>query len=83
MTFDKFTIKAQESVQEAVNIAESKGQQYVEPEHLLKGIMVQGKDICQFIFQKLGVNATQLERVVDGEISHLPRASYSSSAPSI
>ena len=73
MTFDKFTIKAQESVQEAVNIAESYGQQYVEPEHLLKGIMVQGKDICQFIFQKLGVNATQLERVVDGEISHLPR----------
>ncbi len=73
MTFDKFTIKAQESVQEAVNIAESNGQQYVEPEHLLKGIMVQGKDICQFIFQKLGVNATQLERVVDGEISHLPR----------
>jgi ATP-dependent Clp protease ATP-binding subunit ClpB len=73
MTFDKFTIKAQEAVQEAVSSAERAGQQYVEPEHLLKGILVKNKDITNFIFQKLGANAAQIERVVDSEISHLPR----------
>ena len=73
MTFDKFTIKAQEAVQEAVASAERAGQQYVEPEHLLKGILVKDKEITRFIFQKLGANAAQIERVVDSEISHLPR----------
>ena len=73
MTFDKFTIKAQEAVQEAVTCAERAGQQYVEPEHLLKGILIKDKEITRFIFQKLGANAAQIERVVDSEISHLPR----------
>ena len=73
MTFDKFTIKAQEVVQEAVQTAQRNGQQAIEPEHLLKGILVKGKDVCNYLFQKLGANPTQIEKVVDGEISHLPR----------
>ena len=73
MTFEKFTIKAQEAVQEAVSTAERNGQQAIEPEHLLKGILVKGKDICNFIFQKVGANSTQIEKVTDSEISHLTR----------
>ena len=73
MTLDKFTIKAQETIQEAVNTAQRNGQQAIEPEHLLKGILVKGKDICQFLFQKTGANPTQIEKVVDGEIAHLPK----------
>lgn len=73
MTLDKFTIKAQEAVQEAVNIAQRHGQQAIEPVHLLKGVMTKGKDITNFIFQKLGVNAGQIETVTDSEISRLPR----------
>ena len=73
MTFDKFTIKAQEAMQEAIQTAQQRGQQYVEPVHLLKGIMVKGKDVCNFIFQKLGVNANQVEKAVDSEVEHLPR----------
>ncbi len=73
MTFDKFTIKAQEVVQDAVQTAQRNGQQAIEPEHLLKGILVKGKDVCNYLFQKLGANPTQIEKVVDGEISHLPR----------
>ncbi len=73
MTFDKFTIKAQEAVQEAINCAEQRGQQYVEPEHLLKGVMVKGKDTCNFLFQKLGANANQVMKALDSEIDHLPR----------
>ena len=73
MTLDKFTIKAQETVQEAVNLAQSSGQQSIEPVHLLKAIMTKAKDVSNFIFQKLGVNARQVETLVDSEISHLPR----------
>ena len=71
MTFDKFTIKAQEAVQEAVSTAERNGQQAIEPEHLLKGILVKGKDICNYIFQKVGANVAQVEKVTDCEIAHL------------
>ena len=46
MTFDKFTIKAQEVVQEAVNITQRQGQQSIEPIHLLKGVMVKAKDVA-------------------------------------
>ena len=73
MNFDKFTIKAQEAVQAAVNVAQRGGQQSIEPVHLLKGIMEKGKDVTNFVFQKLGVNPMQIERLADSEIAHLPR----------
>lgn len=73
MTFEKFTIKAQEAVQEAVNTAQQNGQQSIEPVHLLKGVMVKAKDVAGYIFQKLGANASQIEMVVDSEIKRLPR----------
>ncbi len=73
MTFDKFTIKAQEVVQQAVNIAQQNQQQTIEPLHLLKGIFEKGKDVCTFVFQKLGVNAMQVQAVVDNELQRLPR----------
>ena len=73
MTFDKFTIKAQEVVQEAINTAQANGQQTIEPVHLLKGIMLKAKDVANFIFQKLGVNAGQIDMLVGQELQHLPR----------
>ena len=73
MTFDKFTIKAQEVVQQAVNTAQQNGQQTIEPVHILKGILLKGRDVANFLFQKLGVNAQQIETLADQEIQHLPR----------
>ena len=73
MTLDKFTIKAQEAVQAAVNAAQMNGQQVIEPVHILKGILEKAKDVTNFIFQKLGVNAQQIELLVDQELKHLPR----------
>ena len=73
MTLDKFTIKAQEAVQQAVNTAQLNGQQVIEPVHILKGVLEKAKDVCTFIFQKLGVNAQQIEMLVDQEIQHLPK----------
>ena len=73
MTLDKFTIKAQEAVQEAVNAAQMNGQQVIEPAHILKGVISKAKDVTTFIFQKLGVNAQQIEMLIDQEIQHLPK----------
>jgi len=73
MTLDKFTIKAQEAVQQAVNTAQLNGQQVIEPVHILKGVMEKAKDVTNFIFQKLGVNAQQIEMLADSEIKHLPK----------
>ena len=73
MTLENFTIKAQEAVQNAVNTARQNGQQVIEPVHLLKGVMEKGKDVVNFIFQKLGVNAAHVGTLIDNEIQHLPR----------
>ena len=73
MTLDKFTIKAQEAVQEAVNTAQMNGQQAIEPAHILKGVIAKAKDVTNFIFQKLGVNGQQIELLIDQEIQHLPK----------
>ncbi len=73
MTLDKFTIKAQQVVQEAVHTAEQNGQQSIEPVHLLKGILIQAKDVTTFLFQKLSVNGRTVTTLVDQEIQHLPK----------
>ena len=73
MTLDKFTIKAQEAVQEAVNTAQRNGQQTIEPTHLLAGVMAKAKDVTNFLFQKLGVNGQQIEMLIQQELQHLPR----------
>ena len=73
MTLDKFTIKAQEAVQQAVNTAQLNGQQVIEPVHILKGLLEKAKDVTNFVFQKLGVNAQQIGMLVGQEIQHLPK----------
>ena len=73
MNFDKYTIKAQETVQEAVNIAQRAGQQSIEPVHLLKALLEKATDVTNYIFQKLGVNAMQVSTLANSEVEHLPR----------
>ncbi len=73
MTFDKFTIKAQEAVQAAVNIAQRNGQQTIEPVHILSGIIEKAPDVTNYIFQKLGMNAAQIDLLLKQEMQHLPR----------
>lgn len=73
MTFDKFTIKAQEAVQAAVNTARRNGQQTIEPVHLLSGIIEKAPDVTNYIFQKLGMNGGQISMLLQQELQHLPR----------
>ena len=73
MNFDKFTIKAQEAIQEAVNMVQARGQQAIEPEHLLAGILKVGENVTNFLFQKLGINQHQVEQVLESQIASRPR----------
>ena len=75
MNFNNFTIKSQEAVQQAVNITQSRGQQAIEPVHLLAGVLKVGENVTNFIFQKLGMNAQQIALVIDKQIDSLPKVS--------
>ena len=75
MNFNNFTIKSQEAVQEAVNLVQSRGQQAIEPEHLMAGVLKVGENVTNFIFQKLGVNGQQIATVLDRQIASLPKVS--------
>lgn len=75
MNLNNFTIKAQEAVQQAVQLATQHGQQAIEPVHLLKAVIMTGESVTNFLFQKLGVNAQNLNRVLDAQINSLPKVS--------
>ncbi len=75
MNFNNFTIKSQEAVQQAVNLVQSRGQQAIEPEHLLAGVLKVGENVTNFIFQKLGINGQQIETVLDKQIASLTKVS--------
>lgn len=81
MNFEKFTIKAQQTVQEAVSGAQRSGQQTIEPVHVLRAIMVKAQDVAGFILQKQGVNPQHISQVVESEISHLPKVSGGNGQP--
>ena len=75
MNISNFTLKAQESVQQAFNIVNSKGQQAVECAHLLKGVMSQAESITGFLFGKLGIATASLEKRVEDLIDTYPKVS--------
>lgn len=75
MNFNNFTIKSQEAVQEAVNLTQARGQQAIEPVHLLAGVLKVGENVTNFIFQKLGMNGQQIALVIDRQIDSLPKVS--------
>ena len=73
MNFNNFTIKSQEAVQQAIQLVQSRGQQVIEPEHLLAGVLKVGENVTNFIFQKLGMNSQQVAMVLDRQIASLPK----------
>ena len=75
MNFNNFTIKSQEAIQKAVEIAKGAGNQAIEPVHILKGLMTEGDSLMQFIFQKVGANATSIKGQIDRAIESEPKVS--------
>ncbi|MDE6633865.1 MAG: type VI secretion system ATPase TssH, partial [Bacteroidaceae bacterium] len=72
MNPNKFTIKAQEAIQEAISRVQRQGQQTIEPEHLLAGILKVGEQVTQFVFRKMGISPTVIQQAVDARINTLP-----------
>ena len=75
MTFDNFTIKAQQAVQHAIDKATGNGSQAVGAVHLLAGVLSVGENVTQFLFGKTGVNERTLQSAVDNELKSYPRVS--------
>lgn len=75
MNFDNFTIKAQEAIQEALKCVQRHGQQTIEPEHIMEGVLKVGENVTNFVFQKLGVNAQQVSTLIEKQIDSLPKVS--------
>jgi ATP-dependent Clp protease ATP-binding subunit ClpB len=73
MNLSNFTVKAQESVTQAFNIAESKGQQAIECAHLLKGVISEAENIVQYLLGKMGIDFQLFTRAIDKVIESLPR----------
>ena len=73
MNLEKFTIKAQEAINNAIDSAQRHGQQAIEPVHLLAGVLKSGENVTNYIFSKLGVKPESITGSVEAEISHLPR----------
>ena len=75
MNFNNFTIKSQQAVQKAIDIARGNGNQAIEPAHLLKGMIEEGESVIKFIFQKLSLNDTFIAQSLSKEIEKYPRVS--------
>ena len=75
MNFNNFTIKSQEVVQKAIELARQNGQQQIEPVHILKALISESETIVNFVFQKLGANLNAVNMAIDKEIQSLPKVS--------
>ena len=75
MNFNKFTIKAQEAIQEAVNIAQAHGQQVIEPAHIMGGVLKSNEQIVSFLLQKTGANINNIKSWTESIIRSLPKVS--------
>jgi len=73
MRFDKFTLKAQEALQEAQSVAEKYEHQQIEPEHLLLALLQQSEGIIPQVFQKLGAPIAQVVGRVDEALKKVPK----------
>ena len=73
--FDKFTIKAQEAVQAAVELAANRGNPQVTPVHLIQALLAEREGIVRPLLEKIGTDRGHLERIVEAELSHLPKVS--------
>jgi ATP-dependent Clp protease ATP-binding subunit ClpB len=81
--FDKLTIKAQEAVQRAQELAADHGNPQIEPLHLLASLLAEDEGIVKPLLEKIGVNRGQLDRIVESELNHLPKVSGAAGPPSV
>ncbi|MDN3723859.1 ATP-dependent chaperone ClpB [Aequorivita sp. SDUM287046] len=75
MNFNNFTIKSQEAIQQAQQIAQAHGHQQIENEHILKAIFEVDENVTPFILKKLNVNLVTLKQILDRQLESFPKVS--------
>jgi ATP-dependent Clp protease ATP-binding subunit ClpB len=75
MNLNNFTIKSQEVVQEAFQIAQQNGNQAVETGHLMKALLLKGNSVVDFIFRKSGINSAIIDKIIDKQLESYPKVS--------
>lgn len=75
MTLNNFTIKAQEAIQKALEVAAANQNQAVEDLHLLKGLLLADEHVLPFLIKKAGADPAIISRNVDAKIESLPKTS--------
>ncbi|MBI5844930.1 MAG: ATP-dependent chaperone ClpB [Deltaproteobacteria bacterium] len=75
MRFDKFTIKSQELIQAAVSLAQGRGHQEIEPEHILSAMLAEGESVARSMFRKLGVSPNGVANEVERALARLVKVS--------
>ncbi|MBE99606.1 ATP-dependent chaperone ClpB [Flavobacterium coralii] len=73
MNFANFTIKSQEAIQRAQQIAQSYGHQQIENEHIIKGILEVDENVTPFLLKKLNVNVGLFSQVLDSTLQSFPK----------
>ena len=73
MNLNNFTIKSQETLQQAITLARSNGNQALEPVHVLKALLSEGESVVKFILQKLDIAPQMIERPLENELARLPK----------
>ncbi|WP_111669363.1 ATP-dependent chaperone ClpB [Algoriphagus litoralis] len=81
MDFKQFTIKSQEAIQKAAELATGSGTPSIETAHLLKGILVEDENVTDFLFKKLGTNKQLIDQKLDLELAKLPKVSGGNQQP--
>ncbi len=81
MDFKQFTIKSQEAIQKAAELATGSGTPSIETAHLLKGIFAEDENVTDFLFKKLGTNKQLLDQKLDQELAKLPKVSGGNQQP--
>ena len=75
MDFKKYTIKSQEAIQKAAEVAAGNQQQAIEPGHLLKAILLSDENVISFLIKKLSVNRVQLDTKLEEIVQAYPKVS--------
>lgn len=73
MTFNNYTLKAQQVIKKAIQMAQSNSNQAIEPVHVLKAILTEGDSVVKFVFQKLDIAQSMIERPLEEELARLPK----------
>ena len=75
MNINKYTIKSQEALQAAIELARKQGNQVIEPAHLLHGLLSVGESLTDFLLAKLSIQPARLSEALQSQLATLPKVS--------